>query len=220
MGKTAKIIVLCLLFVAMSFDRKADAVPVSFNFNDAPFPGFVTAIETYMEGIYGSDITVAGAMTAIKSPSDKYVGVSVSGTTMEFSFSFNYAPITSVSFDWLLHPLEWISPNDFYFYAYADNQVFFSRHSSTFEEGGSGTTSFGTPVTTLKFTISGSAGMAGVDNLTVVSVPEPGTILLLGTGLLTVISRRRRFNNMAQMRTTCAFGGTENWSNIFRRSER
>jgi len=53
-----------------------------------------------------------------------------------------------------------------------------------------------------------------------VVTPEPGTILLLGTGLLTVISRRRRFNNMAQTQTTCAFGGTENQSNVFRRSER
>jgi len=43
----------------------------------------------------------------------------------------------------------------------------------------------------------------------VTTIPEPGTIFLLGTGLLTVISRRRRFNNMAQRRTTYVFGGNK-----------
>jgi len=53
-----------------------------------------------------------------------------------------------------------------------------------------------------------------------VVTPEPGTILLLGTGLLTVISRRRRFNNMAQRRRTCVFGETSNEAGNFKGSER
>jgi hypothetical protein len=50
-----------------------------------------------------------------------------------------------------------------------------------------------------------------VDQLIIdtICIPEPGTILLLGTGLLTVISRRRRFNNMAQRRTTYVFWGNK-----------
>ena len=41
------------------------------------------------------------------------------------------------------------------------------------------------------------------------TVPEPGTIFLLGAGFLTTIFRRRRFNDMAQRRTTYVFGGNK-----------
>jgi len=170
-----------------------------FNFNSAPYPGGAGDIETYMEDVYGSDITVSGSMikTIEKGGGERCVGSSVSLLGTEFFFSFDSVPITSVSFDWSAQPTIG-TPFGVNYYVYADNVMFFSRECPSWESGSSGTTIFEAPVTTLRFSFAGY-GNAEVDNLAVVSVPEPTTILLLGTGGLMALGRRRkkrRFNQM------------------------
>ena len=179
-----------LLLAALLFMQSATAVPVEvkFDFDDdgLAYLALPAEIETYMEGLYGSDITVSGGIIGnglFNGPlgPDHYIQTGPIWETSCFSFSFNYEPITSVSFEWAAVFSK--------FHAYADDAEIFNQGWSFWNSGNSGTIYFDRPVTILEFTGS-CLGEIEVDNLIVTSAPEPATIvpLLLGGLLL----RRRK----------------------------
>jgi hypothetical protein len=150
-----------------------------FDFEGAPYLGGPAAIESYMEGVYGSDITVSNGIVGngiIPGPlgPDHYIQAGPSWGMHSIDISFNVVPITSVSFDWGVEVDA--------FHAYADGVEFFTEGWSLWASGHSAPIIFASPVTTLRFTNS-NLGEIEVDNLHVTPVPEPSTLLLLGIGL-------------------------------------
>ena len=183
------------LLIATLLVQNTAAVPVLFDFDDAPYLGVAADIEVYMENVYGSDITVEGGIVGNgrfhgplgqdEGDDDHYIQAGPNHGTSWFSFSFNKLPITAVSFDWAVEANA--------FHAYTDDVEFFSSGWGWWGSGNSGTTCFDSPVTVLKFTNS-DIWEIEIDNLIVTSLPEPATISLLGIGCaLMTLTRKRRF---------------------------
>ena len=182
-----------VIALAVVFAMSTTASAILFDFEGVSDPGNAAAIEAYMEGIYGSDITVThgivgdGILHGPLGP-DHYIQVGPSYGTHWFSISFNEVPITSVSFDW---GVEYDR-----FHAYADGVEFFSKGYGYWSYGNSGTYYFTSPVTTLKFS-DGFLGAISIDNLNVTPasaapIPEPATLFLLGSGLIGIAGIGRR----------------------------
>ncbi|MFZ0033731.1 MAG: PEP-CTERM sorting domain-containing protein [Sedimentisphaerales bacterium] len=191
MKKIAHIGLLTAVALAVFTDNSM-ATPVLFDFDALPRQSGSTAIEDYMEGLYGSGITVTqaivgnGVVTGILRPHHYIQTVPISGSRW-FSFSFNEVPITSVSFDWRVIASA--------FDAYADDVEIFSHKHRLCGSGTTETFFFDTPVTTLKFRGSCSHSEFGVDDLTVTPflepVPEPATVTLLGLSALVLLRKRK-----------------------------
>jgi len=178
---------LTLAVSTLLFLESAAATTVLFDFEDVPYCGNAEVIETYMENIYGSDITVTSARAKtgfFSGPlgDDKYIYASPWLGKSCLSISFNEEPITSVSFD-----LGMIISS---FTAFADGQEILSESWHCWSSDNSGTIYFDSPVTTLEFTDS-CIGIIELDNLTVTPIPEPTTFLLLGLGAV-VLGRRKQ----------------------------
>jgi len=187
------------LLIAALLVQNAGAVPVLFDFDDddLPWGSGAAAIENYMEGVYGSDITVVGGIVGNgiipgplhDFPGDHYIQTKLGCGRHWFSFSFNKLPVIAVSFDW------GVRMGSFRAYADDDEEPFFSNEGwHWWTSGSSGTISFESPVNSLKFTGSCFLGEVEIDNLVVGHTPEPATIFLLGIGsTLLALTRKRRF---------------------------
>ncbi|MHC4460263.1 MAG: PEP-CTERM sorting domain-containing protein [Planctomycetota bacterium] len=177
---------LTLVVSVFLFVDSAAATIVLFDFEDVPYWSDVGVIETYMEDIYGSDITVTGAGMNTRfflGPLgyDKYIYASPWLGKSCLSISFDEDPITSVSFD-----LGMIISS---FTAFADGQEILRESWHFWFSDNSGTIYFDSPVTTLQFTDS-CIGIIELDNLTVTPVPEPTSLFLLVLGA--VMLRKKR----------------------------
>ncbi|MHC4150297.1 MAG: PEP-CTERM sorting domain-containing protein [Planctomycetota bacterium] len=177
-----------LLILGAIFGGSA-AGAVVFDFEAVPLDGGAAEIETYMEGLYGSGITVVGGtvrdslMPGVSAPlgDDQYVRACHDCASSSISISFDDVAITSVLFDYGM-----VSSS---FYALADGAVVFGQG---WQHWGSGNTaiSFGSPVTTLTFMNDGP-GEIEIDTLVVTPVPEPSVVVLLGLGAMMVRRRVR-----------------------------
>lgn len=187
------------LLIAALLVQNASAVAVLFDFDDDNLPWWsgAAAIESYMEGVSGSDITVVGGRVGNgiipgplhDYPGDHYIQTGLACGQHWFSLSFNELPIIAVSFDW------GVRMGTFRAYADDDEEPFFSNEGwHWWTSGSSGTISFESPVNSLKFTGSCFLGEVEIDNLVVSHTPEPATISLLGIGgALLTLTRKRRF---------------------------
>ena len=187
----------------------ARATQVTFNFNPPALPdnSNAAAIGTYMTGLYGSAVTVAGhngpvsetgLFTLLGGIGDGYIESEYNRLRGggEDSIVIKFVnPITSVSFDWAT-----------YFDAFnADYSINGTTGFTNFFNDGLGglgeivflngghfaTYTFSSPVLALAFHDDGY-GEVGIDNLVVNSVPEPATMLLLGSGLVGLAGFARR----------------------------
>lgn len=163
---------------------------VVFDFEAAPLYGGAAEIETYMEGLYGSGITVVGGTVrawlrpdVLSAPlgDDQFVSACDCCGSSSISISFDDVAITSVSFDYGV-----VSSS---FYALADGMVILGQGWQGWGDDNTGTISFGSPVTTLTF-MNDCPGEIEIDTLVVTPVPEPSIVLLLGLGAMMV---RKRF---------------------------
>jgi len=168
------------------FVQNAHATTVLFDFEPLPSCSDATVIESYMEDIYGSDITVTGAWAKtcfFSGPlgDDNYIFSSLCPGMSYISISFNEQPIISASFDFGI-----ISST---FTAFADDRKILKEHRSCWSADNSSTIYFDSPVTTLKFKDTGW-GVIELDNLEVTTIPEPSAILLLSLGAICLRKRK------------------------------
>lgn len=180
-------ILLCL--VALVFGITGTASAILFDFDSLPVDSGDADIEVYMESIYGSDISVTGAL--IKN--DGLLGpdnfLTAAGPEDQFLITFLDRPIPSIAFDYGLehHQL----------FMDADGTKLVDRRWAE-ERIGYGVRVFADygldDVSTLRFYGNTGRGRFMIDNLEIMHpTPEPATLLLVGSGLLGLggIGRKR-----------------------------
>lgn len=206
-----------ILVLILGFGGMAGAAPVTFTFDRGVaynrldffhlFPHWDGTglqpnanpgqISTYMTGIYGAPVTVA----ATGNPTSSGLGLGLLGSLkdgyleseqlgihlIQISFS---VPITSVSFDYG----QILDEFDADYFNGTTWTPFFSDGYKILDTGHENTVTFASPAFALSFH-DGGLGEIGIDNLVVTpAVPEPATMLLLGSGLVGFAGyARRRF---------------------------
>lgn len=182
------LLIASVLVVVFGTVGMATAADVTFDFEALSSGASSTAISAYMTGLYGSAVTVSatgspeaeGGFFTLLGP-DKYIESEPDRADQAIIITFA-TPISAVSFDW------GSALDDFY--ADADGVNFFFDDYNLIKTGSTSFV-FATPVYSLSFH-DGGIGEIGIDNLKVTSVPEPGTLVLLGSGLLGLVGYGRK----------------------------
>lgn len=183
-----------LMCITFGFCFSSVAHATLFTFDELSAFSGSPVIESYMEGIYGSDIVVIGAGTRQENvalgPDTFLINLRDVGF-MDILIGFVDVPIRSVSFDWQVFADS--GPTDFAFAAYdADHNIIGLPLvlNSGIGFGTIGPILFSEPAYVLSFS-NNRIHDIGIDNLNVTPVPEPASILLFSSGLLG-LSRLRR----------------------------
>jgi hypothetical protein len=169
---------LCLALLAVGIAQRTEAC--FFDFEGLTFFDGPAAIEDYMEDICRSDVEVLHALAGgalIPEPSGRNLYLQNAPALFGvdwFQISFNDVPVAAVSFDW---GASWNG-----FVAWADGDVIFESGPAGGGNGHFGV-SFASPVTALRFQDRSSRSPVAIDNLEVVPVPLPCSLLLLFSGL-------------------------------------
>jgi len=176
--KEMKKILVLLCTVTLIFGVVGTASAFLFDFESLQIGDGDAAIETYMEDIYGSDITVTGAIVATGGQfgTEKYLTFADFNAD-GFSVTFEVIPIASVQFDWGVdyHNLR----------LDADGDRVFEQRWGHLVSGQTLLAFNPDEVSTLDFYGErNNSGMFMIDNLGSSPTPEPGTLFLLGSGLL------------------------------------
>jgi len=172
----------------------SNADPITFDFNSLARFDRDRQISEYMTAVYGSGISTNGARATDETANpggttDMFIATSLQLLDRgDFEILFESVPIISARFEG--HVLDPTRGEDFNFWAYSgDTEVAHFIREKGEETFDSGLLSFSEPVDRLVISDSGRKDV-GIDDLTVVVVPDPATGVLLLVGTLAALRRR------------------------------
>ena len=174
------------------------ADPITFDFNSLGRFDRDNKITEYMTAVYGSGVSTDGARATDETAApggttDMFIATSLQFLNRgDFEILFETVPIISARFEG--HVLDPTPGEDFNFWAYhGDTEVLHFTRDDGDEIFDSGMLNFSQPVDRLVISDSGRKDV-GIDDLTVVAVPDPTCGLILLAGAFAVSCRRKRAN--------------------------
>ncbi len=185
-----------MVFAAVGLAGRAQADSFTFDFNSLARFDRDRQISEYMTAVYGSGVSTDGARATNETSvpggtTDMFIATSLQLLNRgDFEILFESVPIVSARFEG--HILDPTPGEDFNFWAYFNDVeiLHFSRDKGE-EIFDSGLLTFSQPVNRIVISDSGRKDV-GLDDLTVVPVPDPATGLLALAGLGAMLARRRK----------------------------
>lgn len=180
--------------VVLAASARADSV--TFDFNSLGRFDRDRQISEYMTAVYGSGVTTNGARVTDETSvsggtTDMFIATSLQLLNRgDFEVLFESVPIISARFEG--HVLDPTPGTDFNFRAFnGDTEIFHFFRNEGVEIFDSGVLNFPQPVDRLVISDSGRKDV-GIDDLTIVAVPDPASGLLLLAGVGAFAARRRK----------------------------
>jgi hypothetical protein len=180
--------------VVLAVSARADSV--TFDFNSLGRFDRDRQISDYMTAVYGSGVTTNGARATDETSipggtTNMFIATSLQLLNRgDFEVLFESMPIISARFEG--HVLDPTLGEDFNFWAYSGNTEVLHFTRDTGEESfDSGLLNFSQPVDRLVISDNGRKDV-GIDDLTVVAVPDPASGLLLLAGVGAFAAHRRK----------------------------